>query len=132
MLLMVLVGAIVSSLNTVRSDFRSFIGTHEIENTCELIKSGIEKLYTGERYNSSVNITSRVFVSLPERIGDMNYRARFVNDSAIIEAFGPPSINDTCRIGFNITYRGSTSGGRTEINYTRFSEGIDLIFMGRA
>ena len=132
-LLIVLVGVIVVTLNDVQNNNREFAGRHEMRVACMLVKSGIEKVYAAEDYAAAGNLTiiSRVVVTLPDKVGDRTYRVRFVNDSITVAMLGQPALNETCRIGFNTTYRGTTAGGRTEINYTKFTDGTELILMGK-
>ncbi|MFH0832700.1 MAG: hypothetical protein V1900_03215 [Candidatus Aenigmatarchaeota archaeon] len=119
---LVLLLAVVTTLNSVRNDYQDFVGRHEIRQVCAIVKSGVEKIYSPGDYNSSTNATmGKILLDLPTRIGDMNYRAKFANTSLLIETTGSNRINDTCKIGFNISYSGSTVGGRTEMSWIRYT-----------
>lgn len=126
--LLLLVIIVVSVLNTLHDDYSNFIGKNEISQVCLLIKGDVEKVFAEDAYISPTNTTKgKVFVQLPERIANQNYRVRFVNSSLAIETLSQPRVNDTCKPGFNMTYIGSTSGGRTEINFTLRDSGDKII-----
>jgi hypothetical protein len=114
---------IVISFNNIRNDYKAFSMKNQINGVCDIIKGAVEKIYWPFDYESDGTF-GRIFVDLPERIGDTNYRARFLGSSLLIES----GINSTCSIGFNITYAGSTTGGRTEIEWTRAGT-VDKITM---
>ena len=116
---------IVMSFNNIRDDYKAFALENQISGICDTIKGAIEKIYWPFDYESNGTFGS-VIIDLPERIGDTNYRVKFFDSSLLIES----EINSTCNIGFNITYAGSTTGGRTEIEWTR-SGGVDKITMRR-
>lgn len=121
---------VVTTLSSIRNDYQEFVAKHEIREVCAIVKSGIEKMYYPESYNSTSNTTKgKIILDLPARIGDMNYRARFANTSLLLETFGENKVNDTCKIGFNLSYYGSTGGGRTEIQWIRYSNLTDKIEM---
>ena len=125
-----LVLAVVFTLNTLRADYQDFVGKGEIEQVCDLIRGGIEKIYNPSDYISLTNTTiGRIKILFPDRLADNSYRIRFANSSATIETISQPVINKTCIIGFDLIYNGSTSGGETEIVWTRFSNGTDRIDM---
>ncbi len=127
-LLMIIV--IVSLLTSLRDDYSGFIGKNEISEVCLIVKGGIERIVTEDSYTPQTNTTKgRIFARLPDRIADQNYRARFANSSLYIETLSQPRINDTCRMGFNMTYTGFTSGGMTEINYTLRNDATKIISM---
>lgn len=123
---------IIITFKSMENDYRDFVGKNEMQQVCSMVKTGIESIYFKENYNSPGNTTKgRIIIDLPDRIADMNYRIRFVNRSATIETLGRLRINDTCKIGFVANYTGSVSGGRTEINWTSYSDGNNVIAMRR-
>ena len=129
-LLMIL--TIIITFNSLESDYKDFIGRNEIQQVCSMVKSGIDSIYVKENYNSPDNSTNgKIILELPDRIADMDYRIRFINKTAAIETLGRLRVNDTCKIGFAANYTGSTSGGRTEINFTAYSNGNNMIAMRR-
>ncbi len=129
-LLMIL--TIVITFNSMENDYRDFIGKNEVQQVCGIVKSGIESIYLKENYDSPENATKgRIVIELPARIADMDYRVRFINRSVSIETLGRLRVNDTCKIGFAANYTGSTIGGRTEINFTAYSDGSSVIAMRR-
>lgn len=126
--LLLLIIIIISVLTTLRDDYSNFIGKNEISQVCLLLKGSIEKVFTEDGYTSPTNTTKgRLFLRLPERIADQNYRIRFVNNSISVETLSQPRINDTCVPGFNLTYLGFTSGGMTELNFTLRDNGNGII-----
>lgn len=130
-LLLVLI--VISALTTMRDDYSKFIGRNEISQVCLLLKGDIEKIVSDDRYISPTNTTKgKIFVRLPDRIADQAYRVRFVNNSLSIETLSQPRINDTCKPGFNLSYKVSASGGRTEINYTLLDNGTKVIGIKKA
>jgi hypothetical protein len=103
---------IVISSNNIRNDYEAFAMQGQINILCITVKSAIEKIYWPFDREAD-GVFGRITIDLPEKIGENNYRARFYNNSLLIES----DINSTCYIGFNAS--GSTSGGRTEITWTR-------------
>ncbi len=127
-LLLVLV--IISMLTAIRDDYSNFIGKNEIAEVCLILKGGIEKMMTDDSYVSPTNTTKgRLFMRFPARIADQNYRMRFANNSVFVETLAQPRINDTCRLGHNASYTGSTAGGITEVNYTMLDSAAKIIAM---
>jgi hypothetical protein len=111
---------VMNTFMTLREDFQNFAAHSEIDQVCMIIKSGIEKLFLGEEYRSQTNTTSRIDLNLPEKLVDTSYRASFVNKSIDIATLSP-RYNSTCRIGLDMQYSGFTTGGSTEIIFTRNS-----------
>ncbi len=105
---------IVISSNNIRNDYEAFALQGQTNILCSTVKNAIEKIYWPFDREAD-GVFGRIIIDLPEKIGDNNYRARFYNNSLLIES----DINSTCYIGLNVTYSGSTSGGRTEITWTR-------------
>ncbi len=129
-LLMIL--TIIITFKSLEKDYKDFIGKNEMQQVCSMVKSGIETIYTKENYASPGNVTKgRIFIELPGRIADMDYRIRFINRTAFIETLGRLRVNDTCKIGFSANYTGTIGGGRTEINFTAYSNGNNVIAMRR-
>jgi len=119
---------IVTVMNSIVEDHQEFVGKKEILQSCDIMKTSVEKIMLQQEYTSPTNTTlGRIFVAMPERIGGAGYRTRFANDSLIIETFGSPLLNDTCILGFNASFKGSTKGGTTRITLTRYANGTDEI-----
>ncbi len=122
---------IVVTFGTIRKDTQNFIGNNEIQQVCTLIRTSIEKIYIPSDYMSPSNTTQgKIIVDLPERIADANYRARFVNSSIVIET-SIPAVNKTCEAGFDVNFTGSTSGGRTQLEWVTYGSGSNSIIMAR-
>lgn len=118
-----LIVLVITTLNSLRDNYQDFIGKNEISQVCSILKGSVEKIYVDDGYTSPVNTTKgRIVAALPQRIADLNYRVRLINNSFFVETSGP-RINATCRIGFNLTYNGSTNGGMTELIYTEKDNG---------
>lgn len=127
----ILIIVVVGSLSTLKQDYQEFIGRTEISQVCGIVKSSVEKIYFQDGYASPNNFTKgKAYLELPEKIADLNYRMRFIGNNLSIETLGL-SLNDTCKMGFNATYKGSSNGGRTLINYTRYDNGNEIISMSR-
>jgi hypothetical protein len=125
-----LVLAVVTTLNVLKSDYQDFIAKGEIEQVCALIRNGIDSIYNPDDYISPTDTTmGRITILLPDKLAGNVYRIRLVNSSSYIETVSQPAINRTCRLGFPAVYNGSTSGGETEITWTRYSNGNDRIDM---
>ncbi|MBI4018100.1 MAG: hypothetical protein HY368_00655 [Candidatus Aenigmarchaeota archaeon] len=125
---LIMIWIIASSMNSMIDDHREFVGKKEILQVCDIMKTAAEKIMVPQEYVSRSNTTlGSISIAMPEKIGGTNYRTRFVNDTLIIETTGTPTINDTCIMGFNATFRGGTNGGRTSVVYTRYSDGTDEI-----
>ena len=128
--MVMLVIAVATTLNSIKSDLQDFVGKHEIKNVCSIIRNSIENIYLPEEYQSPTNtVYGKARANLPDRIALMSYRARFINSSLYIETLGGLQINDTCKIGFPAAFSGSVTGGLTEFRWTRYSNGTDAIEM---
>jgi len=118
---------IIGSLNTVRYDFENFVIDEEVVQVCQIVRSGVERLYSPSGYSSPENSEmGRIILSLPDRIGSVNYRATFVNTSLYVALSGRDK-NHTCLMGFNITFAGSSAGGETDLVWSRSSSGADAV-----
>ncbi|MBI2578163.1 MAG: hypothetical protein HYW26_00475 [Candidatus Aenigmarchaeota archaeon] len=125
---LIMIWIIVSTMNSLIDENKKFVGKKEILQTCDIMKTSVEKLMIPREYVSRTNTTlGRIIVSMPEKIGGLKYRTRFANDTLLVETLGTPYINDTCVMGFNATFRGGTSGGKSEISYVRYDNGTDEV-----
>ena len=125
-----LILSVVVTMNTVKSNYDEFVGEEEMDIVCSLIRHAINEMYMPSSYQvQSDTLTGKIVLNLPDRIGDSVYKARFINDSLKIETYGSLKINRTCLIGFNASYSGLTSGGRTKIMWTTLSNGSNRIEM---
>ena len=115
-----LILVVVTSLNTIRGDYKDFIGNIESKQVCGIIKEGIEKIYSPYKSFTllEINYTAygSIVLSLPEKIADARYRARLANDSIIVELIGE-EINHTCASGFGLNMSGTSPGGMTRIEW---------------
>lgn len=124
-----LIYVVVTTLMSIREEYQKFVGGNEIKELCFVMRGAIDKVYAPDNYNVSTNTSlGQIEVKLPERITDIKYRARFFNRSIIIDSSGV-LFNDTCKIGYNIEYNGSTSGGLTRFSYIRYTNGTDVVEM---
>lgn len=124
----ILVLVVAASMKAATDDNREFVGTKEITQVCSIMKSSFEKMLFQQDYISPTNTTAgRVTASLPEKIADMRYRTRLSGDEIIVETQGAVLVNHTCKIGFNASYAGSTAGGQTVFELTRYSNGTKEI-----
>ncbi len=123
--------AIITAFGTIRKDSQDFIGTNELQQVCAIIRTAVEKIYAPSDYNSPSNATmGKIKLDLPERIADASYRARFADKTIIIETV-EPKLNKTCETGFAVNFTGSTSGGRTQLEWVRYGSGHNVITMTR-
>ncbi len=128
----VLIVLIVTTLNSVKIDYQEFVGKEEIIQVCVSIKSAIEKIYVPTGYTSLTNETmGSIVIDLPERIADVNYRMKFVNKTLMIETLAEPTLNQSCTIGFNASFEGSSRGGRTRLSWIRYTNITDVIQMAK-
>lgn len=127
----ILIIMVIVAMKTITEDNRSFIGQNEITQVCSIMKSSFEKILMEQTYVSPANTTAgRITASLPERIADTRYRTRVSGSDILVETQGDLLINETCRIGLNATYSGSTSGGRTLFELLRYPNGTKEIKVG--
>ena len=126
-----LILTIVTSFGTIRNDAQKFIGNDEIQQVCTIIRTSINKIYSVSDYSSpTTTVLGEIITNLPNRIADESYRARFVNSTIVIET-SQPGLNGTCETGFDVNFTGSTPGGRTQIEWVRYSNGGTVIAMAR-
>ena len=118
-----LVYVVISTLTSIKADYQKLVGDGEVNGLCFIMKSGIDKVYLPDSYNVSTNTTlGSVEISLPDRITDLKYDTKFFNRSILIKS-SQPAFNVTCKIGYNVNYNGSTSGGLTRISYIKGTTG---------
>lgn len=128
-----LIIAVVAAMKGITDDNREFVGTNEITQVCSIMKSAFEKILPGQQYLSPTNTTAgRITVQLPERIADLRYRTRITGDDIVIETGGDIFVNETCKIGLNVSYAGSTGGGRTLLELIRYSNGTKEVRISNA
>lgn len=124
-----LVYAVISTLTSIKADYQKLVGDSEVNELCFIMKSAIDKVYLPDNYNLSANTNlGSLEISLPDRITDLKYDAKFFNRSILIKS-SVPAFNETCKIGYNIAYNGSTSGGLTRVSYIKQSNGTEVIEM---
>ena len=128
----ILVLIIVTSMASIKEELQDFIGKSEIKQVCALVKGGIESVFHRDNYISPMNESKGTAkLKLPGRIADLSYRARFSGSELVIETFGI-NMTDTCKMGFNATYLGSTSGGVTLVNFTEYSGRTMIVRISKA
>ena len=124
-----LVYVVITTLTSIKSDYQKVVGGSEIKEVCFIMKSAIDKVYWTDKYNVSANTNlGSIEISLPDRITDLKYGAAFFNRSVLIKS-GVVAFNETCKIGYNVAYNGSTSGGLTRISYIKQANGTETIEM---
>lgn len=128
-----LVLAVMATLNNLVTDNREFVGQHEAGQVCFLMKAAAEKLFPDQSYVSPTNTSSgKITLGLPEKIADLRYRIRIASGDIVIESIRNAQINQTCRAGLNVSYSGSTAGGATAMELTRYSNGSKEIRISNA
>ena len=125
-----LIVVVVTALNSIVEENRKFIAQNEVSVICNTLKSSIEELNVAD-YASASSYTSTAFVNLPQKAGGFNYRVSFVDSSIKVETTSQPLANYTCKIGFNLTYTGSTNGGKTRIDFTVNNDGSKTVELTR-
>lgn len=124
-----LIYVVFTTFASIREEYQEFVGGNEIKELCFIMRGAIDKVYTPAEYNVSTNTSlGQIEVRLPDRITDLKYQANFFNRSILIESSGA-IFNDTCKIGYNVNYNGSASGGLTRFSYLRYTNGTDFIEM---
>jgi len=108
------------TLNYLRNEYQKFEGENDINNICLILKNSIEKIYHPENIdNYQTNVSSvmgKIIINLPAKISDIKYNINFVNSSIQVKGL---LLNQTCKLWFNITYTGFSSGGLTELSWIR-------------
>ncbi len=126
-----LVYAITTTFVTIKNDYQKSIGGDDIKQLCFVVQGAVNKIYSETVYNVTGDTVMGVIdVKMPLRIAGMNYRTKFVNQSVVIESLDA-KINETCKMGINAVYNGTTSGGLTRFYYTKQQNGQDRIEMTR-
>lgn len=110
----ILILAIVLSLNYITSEYRGFISKSEAEEVCLTIKSAVGKTIHRTNYDESSYISGIVYIDIPERISNMKYRAWISGDVIQIDILD--SRDDfNCLLDQPVLSTGSTGGGETKI-----------------
>jgi hypothetical protein len=126
-----LIIVVISTMNTITDEYRTYFSGSEINQFCFTIRSGIEKIYSIQAYNPQTNTTyGEIIIDLPEKITDMNYRASFSGKNITITALNTQK-NTTCQTGFDINFTGSTTGGLTKLEYKYYANGTRIIEMSK-
>jgi len=125
-----LIIVVVTALNSIIEENRKFISQNEVIVICNTLRSSIEELNVAD-YSSSNSYTSTAFVNLPEKAGGFNYRVSFENSSIKVETTSQPLANHTCKVGFNLTYTGSSNGGKTRVDLTINNDGSKTVELSR-
>ncbi|MBI4174194.1 MAG: hypothetical protein HY517_00990 [Candidatus Aenigmarchaeota archaeon] len=120
-----LVYVVFTTFAAIKTDYQELVGGNEIKELCFVMRGAIDKVYAPIEFNVSSNVSlGRMETRLPERITDIKYRTKFFNKTLLIES---TKFNDTCKVGFNAEYNGSTSGGLTRFSYSKFDNGTNVI-----
>jgi hypothetical protein len=123
--LVILVIGIIQITNSLRSEYQDFISDQEVQQVCSIMKSSVTKLNRNNNYLSlNQTLKGRIYIDMPEKIAGETYRIRFMENNASVET---PTSNTTCTIGYNATYRGTTTGGRIVIEWKEFPVGETVI-----
>jgi hypothetical protein len=126
-----LILVVITTMNKVTDEYRTYFSDSEIDQFCFTIRSGIEKIYSEHTYNSQTNTTyGEITIDLPEKITDMGYRARFVGKNITITALNTQK-NATCVTGFDVNLSGFTTGGLTKLEYKSNTDGTRIIIMSQ-
>src|SRR3989338_479122 len=124
-----LIYAVVTTLTSIKNDYQQVVGGNEVKEICFIMKSAIDKVYAPDGYNLSTDTNlGSVDIDIPAKIAGIKYSANFFNKSILIKS-SPQSFNETCKIGYNVAYRGSTSGGLTRFSYLKYTNGTHVIEM---
>jgi hypothetical protein len=126
-----LIVVVITALNSITQENQKFLGENEMIVVCSTIRSAVEELNLNGDYVSLTDYTSTKTINLPERVAGFNYKASFVNSTLKIETQSTPSFNQTCGMGFNMTYRGSSNGGKTRIDLTSKTDGSREVVLSR-
>jgi len=122
---------VVTTMTSVTDEYRNYFADSEIGQFCFTLRSGIEKIYSTHDYDSQTNTTyGEVFIDLPEKLTDMNYRASFVGGNITIKSLHS-NRNATCGTGYDINFTGSTTGGLTKMEYKYYTDGTRKIEISR-
>lgn len=126
-----LIVIVISTMTTITEEYRTYFAESEISQFCFTIRSSVEKIYSEQDYTPQTNTTyGEIILDLPEKITDMNYRAKFIGENITITAKSTKT-NATCRMGFDINFTGSTTGGLTKMEYIYYNNNTRIIRMSR-
>jgi len=121
---------IVTTLNSIREDYRDFTLNLTVKDICSVVKASIEELRTPIPAELEVNTEQSmgsVMLDLPQKIGGTKYRIRFENEMIVIKT--ESGFSYTCYTSVNSTLSGRSAGGRTKI-YWMYGNGINKILIG--
>ena len=122
----ILIFVVIATFSGLRDNFQQFASDNEMKRVCLLIKESIEKAYTPSDYVSPTNENySTIVLDLPEKLLGTVYRTGFVNDSVFVETFDP-SYSISCKVGFNLTYTGSSTGGSIALIFSRSPDTMEM------
>ena len=122
-----LVYAVMTTFTSIRDDYQTFVGGEEVKQLCFVLRGAVDKVYNPVDYVTSVDTTMSAFEArLPDRITDIKFSASFANKSIVVKG---TNFNETCKVGYDAGYNGSTSGGLTRFSYVRNANGTDTIEM---
>lgn len=125
--LVALVLSVIIITTTLKTRYETFIGEHEVDQVCSIIKSSIAKLRSDDSYVSlNDTIKGRIYLNLPAKIANSNYNIRFIGRNATITG----TANVTCAIGFNATYTGTSSGGRSKLEWKELKTAGSVVELG--
>ncbi len=110
----ILLLAIILSLNHISNEYKNFISSSESEQVCLMIKSAVTKLMPKTNYNTSSYMSGIIYTKLPERISNTKYRISIEGDLVKVHLLGIEK-EFTCMLDRPVQSKGTTAGGTTKI-----------------
>jgi len=120
---------IVTTLNSIREDYRDFTLNLTVKDICSVVKASVEELHAPIPAELEVNTEQSmgsVTLDLPQKIGGVKYRIRFGNRTILVKT--ESGFSYACYTSVNSTLAGRSAGGRTRISWI-YGNGTDKILI---
>jgi hypothetical protein len=118
---------VVTTLNSIKEDYRDFVLNLTAKDICNLVKTSIEELRTSIPTELEVKTEQNmgsIILDLPSKIGNTKYRIRLENETILIKT--ESGFSYTCYTSVNSTLSGRSTGDRTKI-YWVYGSGTNKI-----
>ena len=125
----ILIMVVITTMDNLNNKYSDFVKENEMGSVCEIVRDGVTTMYDQDYITPVNNVTmGEITLKLPYTVGRDSYSIDFVNKSVRIVS---GSFSTSCKIGYNITYSGRSSGGLSTLSWV-LGPSVNKIVIGGA
>jgi len=120
-----LIFVVVLTFTNMRSSYQDATISDGLSRVCLSMKAGMEKIYSDTGFlPQNDTLLGSVDLLLPDSISDIKYRTYFLDGTLYASSLDGRS--ESCKIGLDAMYMGSTGGGDTRIDFMQMGNGTKM------